>query len=83
MGSFANKYELTFLIYVKKLLGTMGTIWKHIQKTQLFNLVHVEKWPKIFISNHSYGYIGRVWEVLIGVGEVNGNKVERKGHTTK
>jgi hypothetical protein len=45
---------------VKKLLGTMGTIWKHIQKTQLFNLVCVEKWPKIFISNHSYRYIGRV-----------------------
>jgi hypothetical protein len=60
LGSFANKYELTFLIYVKKLLGTMGTIWKHIQKTQLFNLVHVEKWPKIFINKYSYGYIGRV-----------------------
>jgi hypothetical protein len=28
-GSFANNYELTFLIYAKKLLGTMGTIWKH------------------------------------------------------
>ncbi len=59
LGSFANNYELTFLIYVKKLLGTMGTIWKHIQKTKLFTLVHVEKWPKIFIGNHSYGYIGR------------------------
>jgi hypothetical protein len=63
LGSFANNYELTFLIYVKKLLGTMGTICKHIQKTKLFNLVHVEKWPKIFIGNHhSYGYMGRFFE---------------------
>lgn len=45
LGNFVNNYELTFLNYVKKILGTMGTIWKHIQKTKLFNLMHVEKWP--------------------------------------
>jgi hypothetical protein len=45
LGSFANNYELTFLNYVKKVLGTMGTIWEHIQKTKFFNLMHDEKWP--------------------------------------